>query len=112
MLITLLILCYIFNSKTDAKLQLFYYLIVFFELFFQKKNYYYQGKAKYHKGFNALAKSKKKDANTLIINPITTEKTVQKTKKQPHNHGWAVRHTQHYENITSYRTGRQGRVPC
>lgn len=37
MLITLLILCYIFNSKTDAKLQLFYYLIVFFELFFQKK---------------------------------------------------------------------------
>lgn len=38
MLITLLILCYIFNSKTDAKLQLFYYLIVFFLNFFSKKD--------------------------------------------------------------------------
>jgi len=81
MLITLLILCYIFNSKTDAKLQLFYYLIVFFELFFQKKNYYYQGKAKYHNGFNALEKSIKKDANTLIINPITPKGNGPKDKK-------------------------------
>ena len=37
MLITLLILCYIFNSKTDEKIQLFYYLIVFLN-FFSKKD--------------------------------------------------------------------------
>ena len=49
MLITLLILCYIFNSKTDAKLQLFYYLIVF------------------------LKKKKKKDIIIIKVKPNTTK---------------------------------------
>jgi hypothetical protein len=57
MLITILILCYNFNSKTDAKIQLFYYLILFLNYFSKKRDYYNQGKAKYHKGFNALEKS-------------------------------------------------------